>query len=150
VQNTFSKNYVSQSVCLHDTTGRLCSDKCYLRSFQHFSFSTSAPNSIVMSTATQQNFLSSTQPEPVVSNVLISVCSYPSSETLTPSAYSPLICCQTSLTQCRSLIFDLSSLTTTLLAGEFSSSCALSLSSFLARFYPEDTLLHWFQRSTFK
>jgi len=61
-------------------------------------------------------------------------------------AERPFILCRTA----RSLIFDLSSLTTRLLAGECSSSYALSLSSFLARFQPEDTLLHWFQRSTFK
>ena len=46
----------------------------------------------------------------------------------------------------RSLIFDLSSLTKSLLAGKCSFSCELSLSSFLARFPTEDTLLHWFQR----
>ena len=70
--------------------------KFYLRSFPHFSFSSSARNSIAMSTAPQQDLPTNTQPEPVVSNVLISVCSQPSSETLTPSAYSSLICCQTS------------------------------------------------------
>ena len=46
----------------------------------------------------------------------------------------------------RSLIFDLSSLTTSLLAGECSSSCALNFSSFLSPFPTEDTPLHWFQR----
>ena len=39
-----------------------------------------------MSTAPQQNLLCSTQPEPVVSNVLTSVCSQPSSATLTFSS----------------------------------------------------------------
>jgi len=39
-----------------------------------------------MSTAPQQNLLSSTQPEPVVSNVLTSICSQPSSETFTLSS----------------------------------------------------------------
>jgi len=48
--------------------------KFYLRSFQHFSFSSSARNSIAMSTALQQDLPTSTQPEPVVSNVLISAC----------------------------------------------------------------------------
>ena len=85
-QTTFSKSYVSQSVSLHDTTGRLCSGKCYLRSFPHFPFSSSARNSIAISTAPQQDLLISTQPQPVVSNVLISVCSPPSSETLTLSS----------------------------------------------------------------
>jgi len=69
---------MSQSVSLHDTTGRLRSGKCYLRSFLHSSFSTSTPNSIAMYTAPQQDFLSSTQRQPVVSNVLTSVCSQPS------------------------------------------------------------------------
>ena len=86
VQTTFSKSYVSQSVSLHDTTGRLRSGKCYLRSLPHFSFSSSARNSIAMSTAPQQDLLTSTQPQPVVSNVLISVCSQPSSETFTLSS----------------------------------------------------------------
>jgi len=39
-----------------------------------------------------------------------------------------------------SLLFDLSSLTTSLLAGECSSSCGLSLPSFLARFPTEENL----------
>ena len=85
MQTTFSKFYVSHSVSLHDTTGRLRSGKCYLRSFPYFSFSTSAPNSIAMSTAPQQDFFSSTQPQPAVSNALTSVCSQPSA-TLTFSS----------------------------------------------------------------
>jgi len=68
VQTTFSKRNVSQSVSLHDTTGRLRSGKCYLRS--HFSLFSSAPNSIAMSTVPQQDLLCTTQPQPVVSNVL--------------------------------------------------------------------------------
>jgi len=74
---TFSKRWESQPVPLHDATGRLRSGKCYLRSFPHFSLSISAPNSIAMSTAPQQNLLSSTQPEPVVSSVFTSVSSLP-------------------------------------------------------------------------
>jgi len=53
-------------------------------------------------------------------------------------------------TVARSLVFDLSSLTTRLLAGECSSTCALSLSSFLVWFPPEDTPLHRFQRFNIK
>ena len=60
--------------------------KFYLRSFPSFSFSSSARNSIAMSTAPQQDLLTSTQPQAVVSNVLISVCSQLSSETLTLSS----------------------------------------------------------------
>jgi len=86
VQTTFSKGCESQPVSLHDTTGRLRSGKCYFRSFPHFSFSSSARNSIAMSTAPQQDFLTSTQPQPVVSDVLISDFSQLSSETLTPSS----------------------------------------------------------------
>ena len=77
MQTTFSKGWESQSVSLHDTTGRLRSGKCYLWLFPHFSFSSSTPNSIAMSSAPQQDLLSSTQPQPVVSSVLTSVSSLP-------------------------------------------------------------------------
>ena len=93
VQTTFSKSYVSQSVSLHDTTGRLRSGKCYLRSFPHFSFSSSARNSITMSTAPQQDLLTSAQPQSVVSNVLISVCSQPSSTSPPLSLYPAIPLC---------------------------------------------------------
>ena len=43
----------------------------------YFSFCTSAPNSIAMSMAPQQDLFSCTQPQPVVSNVLTSVSSLP-------------------------------------------------------------------------
>ena len=103
MQTTFSTSCESQPVSLHDTTGRLSPGKCYLRSFPHFSFSSSARNSIAISIAPQQDLLTSTQPQPVVSNVLISVCSQTFSETLTlssdPSVFtrdqplaSPAIC----------------------------------------------------------
>jgi len=58
VQTSFSNSSESQPVSLHDTTGRLRSGKCYLRSFPHSSFSTSAPNCTAMSTAPQRYFLS--------------------------------------------------------------------------------------------
>ena len=77
MQTTFLNSCKSRPVSLHDTTGRLRSGKCYLRSFPHSSFSTSAPNSIAMTTAPLQDLLSSTQPQPVVSNVLTSVSSLP-------------------------------------------------------------------------
>ena len=93
MQTTFSKSYVSQSVSLHDTTGRLRSGKCYLRSFPHFSFSSSARNSITMSTAPQQDLLTSAQPQSVVSNVLISVCSQPSSTSPPLSLYPAIPLC---------------------------------------------------------
>ena len=77
MQTTYSNSCESQPTSLHDTTGRLRSGKRYLRSFPHFLFSTNARNSIAMSTAPQQDLLSSTQPQPVVSNVLRSVVSPP-------------------------------------------------------------------------
>jgi len=77
VQTTISKSCESQPVSLHDATGRLRLGKCYLRSFPHSSLSTSAPNSIAMSTVPQQDLFSSTQPQPVVSSVLTSVSSLP-------------------------------------------------------------------------
>ena len=87
MQTTFSNSCESRLVSLHDTTGRLRSGKCYLRSFPHFSFCISTPNSIAMSTAPQQDLLSNTQPQPVVSYVLTSICTQLSSETLTLSSY---------------------------------------------------------------
>ena len=77
MQTIFSNSCESQAVSLHDTTGRLRSGKCYLRSFPHSAISTNAPNSISMSTAPQEDLFSSTQPQTVVCNVLTSVSSLP-------------------------------------------------------------------------
>jgi len=84
-----SANYLFKKItCYSPSTPQVAYARAsvYLRSFPHFSFSTSTPNSIAMSTAPQQDLLSSTQPQPVVSNGLTSVCSQPSSETLTLSS----------------------------------------------------------------